>query len=167
MNTLVEQNKPLLQICGTTARIYGWLLLSLGCSAVVGHSFALATRIGKWDLFSEYIRSLPWHVMSGAIVGILVLGIAQFIRFVIDNDYQPGWILKHIEPLLYTYAVLVGLYAIVITAFAFPHWHQWAEIVIRIVAAGLWSLGKIMLLIGTALVIKRIMPVIEEAKTLV
>jgi len=167
MNPLVEQNKPLLQICCTTARVYGWLLLCLGCSAVVGHSFALATRLGNWDLFSEYARGLPWHVISGAIVGILVLGIGQFIHFVIDRDYQPGWILKHIEPLLYTYATLVGLYAIATTIFSYPYWHHWAEIIVRLVAALLWGIGNVLLLVGTALIIKRIMPVIEEAKTLV
>lgn len=167
MNTLVEQNKPLLQICCTTARIYGWLLLSLGGSAVVGHSFALATRIGQWDLFSGYVQGLPWNVMSGAIVGLLVLGIAQFIRFVIDDDYKPGWILKHMEPLLYTYAALVCLYVMVITAFALPHWHAWAEIIVRILGRLIWSAGNVLLLVGTALIIKRIMPVIEESKTLV
>jgi len=167
MNTLVEQNRPLLRICCMTARIYGWLLLSLGWSAVVGHSIALATRIGQWELFSDYVRSLPWNVISGAIVGLLVLGIAQFIRFLIDSDYTPGWILRHMEPLLYTYAGLVGLYVMIITAFSLPHWHQWDEIIIRIAAALIWSTGNVLLLIGTALIIKRLMPVIEESRTLV
>jgi hypothetical protein len=167
MNTLVEQNKPLLRICCITARIYGWLLLSLGWSAVVGHSFALATRIGEWELFSDYARGLPWNVISGAIVGILVLGIAQFIRFLMDNDYKPGWILKNIESLLFTYAVLVGLYVIVITALSLSHWDQWVEIIVRIVARLIWSTGNILILVGTALIIKRIMPVIEESRTLV
>lgn len=167
MNRVVEQNKPLLQICCACARVYGWLLLSLGYSAVVGHSIALATRIGQWSLFSEYARALPWNVMSGAIVGLLVLGIAQFIRFLVDEDYQPGWILKNIESLLYTYAVLVGLYAVTATVLSLPHWSQWVEIIVRMIAALIWSTGNILLLVGTALIIKRIMPVIEESRTLV
>ncbi len=167
MNAFIEQNKRLLKVCCTTARIYGWLLLSFGLLATAGHSFALMTRIGKWDMFYDYFETMPWNVIGGVASGVLALGIGQFIRFVIDNDCRPGWILQNASGLLYVYAAFVGVFIIIITVMAFPHWENWGEITIRLLGRAIHVAGKILLLIGVALVLKRIMPVIEESKTLV
>ena len=167
MNAFIEQNKRLLKVCCTTARIYGWLLLSFGLLATAGHSFALMSRIGKWDLFYDYLESVPWNVIGGVASGVLALGIGQFIRFVTDNDYRPGWILQNAAKLLYVYAVFFAIFVIIISVMAFPHWENWSEITIRLLGRAIYGAGKILLLIGIALVLKRIMPVIGESKTLV
>ena len=167
MKTFIEENKGLLRACYLSATILGWLLLALGCSAVVGHSFALITRIGNWEMFKEYYFNLPWNTINGVPIGVLALGIAQFIRFVYDNDYKPGWILRNAQPILYTYAIVFGISVIGHFIIRFPHWEHWAEVIVRVLAHIIWGAGKIMLLVAVALILKRIMPVIEESKTLV
>ncbi len=168
MNTFIEENKRLLRACYLSATIIGWLLLAFGCSAVVGHSLALYTRIGNWEIFKDYyFYSVPWNVINGVPIGLLALGIGQFIRYVYDNNYKPGWFLRNAQGLLYIFAVLFGVSIIFTTIVAFPYWNHWAEITIRLLGAIIWGIGKVLLLVAAALILKRIMPVIEESKTLV
>jgi len=168
MNTFVEENKGLLRICYLAAIILGWFLLVLGCAALFGHSLALISRMDDWGKFKEYyFYGIPWDVINGIPVGLLALGIGQFIRYVYDNKYKPGWILRNFGQLLYIYAVIFGALTIFGTVMAFPHWGDWIERTVRLLAAVIWGVGKIMLLIAAALILKRVMPIIEESKTLV
>ena len=167
MNTFIEENKGLLTVCRVAANILGWLMLTLGCSAIVGHSIALIARIGNCDMFLDYYFSLPWNVINGAPIGLLALGIGQFIRFLCDKEYRPGWVLRNAEAIIYIYAVLFGVSVIIHFVMWFPRWEHWAEIIVRVLAHIIWGVGKTMLLVAVALVLKRIMPVIEESKTIV
>jgi hypothetical protein len=168
MRTFIEENKGLLRACYLSAMVVGWLSLVMGCSAVVGHSFALITRIGNWEMFQNYyFSSVPWNVINGVPIGLLALGIGQFIRYVYDNDYKPGWVLRSAQPILYTYAIIVGISVTGHFFIQYLVWNHWAEIIVRVLAHILWGVGKIMLLVAVALILKRIMPVIEESKTLV
>ena len=168
MNTFFEQNRGLLKTCCVAAKIFGGISLSMGCLATVGHSIALISRVGDWAMFQDYFRNdVPWHVIQGIAVGLLALGIGQFIRFVYDIDYRPNWILRNATRLLYIYAVILGISLIVRCIIAFPHWENWVEIIIRLLGFIIYSAGTILLLVGLALILKRIMPVIEESKMLV
>lgn len=168
MNTFIEENKGLLKNCYVSANVLGWLLLALGCSAVVGHSIALISRLGDWTMFREYyFSSVPWNVINGVPIGLLALGIGQFIKFICDKDYQPGRILRNAQQILYIYAVLFAVSVIIHFITRFPYWENWLEIIVRVLAHILWGVGKIMLLVALALILKRIMPVIEESRTLV
>ena len=168
IQTFVEQNRRLLKTCCLAAKIFGWLALSMGCLATVGHSFALISRIGDWAVFQDYFRNdVPWNVIQGIAIGLLALGIGQFIRFVYDSDYQPNWVLRNAKQLLYIYAVVFGISLMIHCIMAFPHWNHWAEITIRLLGIFIYGAGTILLLVGLALILKRIMPVIEESKTLV
>ena len=168
IHTFVEKNRRLLKTCCVAARIFGWISLSMGCLAVVGNSFALITRIGDWAMFQDYFRNdVPWHVIQGIAAGLLALGIGQFIRFVYDNDYRPNWVLQNAKQLLYIYAVVFGISLIIHGIMAFPYWDHWAEITIRLLALVIYGAGVILLLVGLALILKRIIPVIDESRTLV
>ena len=168
MNEFIEKNKKLLKTCCVAAKIFGWISLSMGCLAVVGNSFALITRIGDWAVLQDFLRNdVPWNSIKGTAAGLLALGIGQFIRFVYDNDYQPNWVLRNATRLLYIYAVVFGISLIIHGIMAFPYWDHWAEITIRLLALVIYGAGTILLLVGLALILKRIMPVIEESKTLV
>ena len=167
MNTFIEENKGLLKKCYVSANILGWLLLALGCSAVVGHSFALISRLGDMEMLKEYYIALPWNVINGVPIGLLALGIGQFIKYICDKDYQPGWVLRNAEKLIYLYAVLFAVSVIIHFITRFPYWEHWAEIIVRVLAHIIWGVGKVMLLVALALILKRIMPVIEESRTLI
>ena len=168
MNAFIEQNRRLLKTCCIAAKIFGWPSLVMGCLATVGHSFALITRISDHAMFMNYFRNdVPWNVIQGIAAGLLALGIGQFTRFVYDNDYRPNWVLRNAKRLLYIYAVVFGISLIIRGIMAFPHWDHWVEIAIRLLGLVIYGAATILLLVGLALILKRILPVIEESKSLV
>ncbi|MHC4643626.1 MAG: hypothetical protein ACYS32_18445 [Planctomycetota bacterium] len=126
------------------------------------------SRIDDFCEFKKYYFSeIPWDVINGITIGLLALGIGQFIRYVYDTEYSPGWILRNVQKLIYIYAVLFAILTIFTTVIAFPDWGNWLERIIRLLGTVIWGVGKIMLLIAVALILKRVMPLIEESRTLV
>ena len=168
MNVFVEENKGLLRKCYVCANALGWVTLVLGWIAVFANIFALGTRLGDWEVFREfYFKSVPWGTINCLPIGFLALGIAQFIKFICEKDYQPGRVLRNADKLIYTYAVLFVVSVVIYFIANFSHWDSWAEIIVRTAGYVVWGIGKTMLLIAVALILKRIIPVIEESKTLV
>ena len=168
MNAFVEENKGLLRKCYLCANVMGWFLLILGCLSVVGNIIALGSRIGHWEVFIEYFfNGVPWNTVNCLPNGLLALGIAQFIKFISDKNCQPGNILSNADKLLYTYAILFAVSVIIHFTAWFTSWEGWSEIIARSLAHIIFGVGKTMLLIAVALILKRIIPVIEESRTLV
>ncbi len=168
MNVFIEENKGLLKKCYICANVMGWFLLVLGSLSVVGNIIALGSRLSDWEVFKEYFHSgVPWGTIHSLPIGLMALGIGQFIKFICDKDYQPGSILRNAGKLIYIYAALFAVSVIIHFVTHFANWQGWAEIIIRTAGHIVWGVGNPMLLIAVALILKRIMPVIEESKTLV
>jgi len=102
-------------------------------------------------------------------LGLVVLGIGQFIRHLFETESKPGWILRHAEKILYLYAalnILFAGYAVRTTYIA------WREFPMKVALSNGFlylvpPLAQALLLIGLAQIVRRIMPVIKESKTLV
>lgn len=168
MNAFIEENKGLLKKCYICANVMGWFLLVLGSLSVVGNIIALGSRLSDWEVFKVYyFSSVPWGTINCVPVGLLALGIGQFIKFICDKDYQPGWVLRNAGKLIYIYVALFAVSVIIHFITRFPYWENWTEIIIRTAGHIVLGVGKTMLLIAVALILKRIMPVIEESRTLV
>ncbi len=172
MNTFIEENKKLLRNCYVWANVVGWFLLVLGCWSIVGVFIELWTRLGDWGVFKEYwLASAPWGNFNGAPLGLLALGIGQFTKFIYDEDYKPGMVLRNADKLIYIYIVLFVLSLIIRFITGFPHWEYWwvhrVELIISVLSHIFTGVGITMLLIAVALILKRVMPVIEESRTLV
>jgi len=95
----------------------------------------------------------------------------QFIRYLYDDGYQSRWLLRHGTTILYTCAIIVlavyigGLvqrfnYITGIDAVDFSRLSSDSLL------SALPTIGIVLILIGTGQALRRIMPVIEESKTL-
>lgn len=176
MNEFVEKNKRLLQVYCVVARIAGWVLLLWATAWIV------------WVLLQNYIfiaggiQEPATFVVSRQVFtimqGFMALGVAQFMKYLFDSKYHPGWILRYGDKILYIYVVLQIAYVVWIygsfytvirpdkTNFeAYEHLHLYTMLqMVRIV---LPTAVKALILIGVAQILKRLMPVIEESRTLV
>lgn len=161
MNAFIEKNKRLLRVYCIAARIIGWLLL-------------ITAGIWAIQALSGYSRSsipfaMPITIFLRIIVGLVLLGVAQFIRYLSESEYKAGWILRNGDKILYLYAVLR---IVMIVRIFFhnakmmentPYYYPWAFLE----ANCLPVLAGALTLVGLGQILRRIMPVIEESKTLV
>lgn len=165
MNTFIERNKGLLKFYCVAARIIGWALL------ITAATWTVST-------LSEYSRSSFPFITSITIfitifirilVGLVVLGVAQFIRYLFETEYKPGWILQHGDKVLYLYAAL----RIVMITYLFFHnakimgnssyYSAWGFLEANFLPV----LAGALIFVGLAQILRRVMPVIEESRTLV
>jgi hypothetical protein len=165
MMEFVQQNRNFLRIYGRLASFFGRVFLGFGLIWAILFTPPLVSRLGNWNAFQDQFEQMPRGIFLFIACGLLALGISQFIRYLTEEGYQPGRILRHGDKLLYAYAV----YIIVDIAWALRYYHfaLTYQVFIDLLLAFLIMAGKIFILVGLAQLLKRILPMIEESKTLV
>jgi hypothetical protein len=172
MKEFIEKNRRLLKFYCVGARTIGWILL---LSTPIRIALMLLLSGGSWP--EGYGDPLNYILSPSSIslmmFGVVVLGVGQFIRYVFETEYEQGWILRHGVTILYLCAVvniaLAGVMILMIFNSSGDVPRQ-ARMLLRIlwVLHGLIPfLAKALLLVGLGRILQRIMPVIEESKTLV
>ena len=170
IQTFVEQNRKWLLFYYWAARIGGWMFLSLVFLTAAGKSVALASRIGDWQEFKWFLQQdVPWGIFSiGLPTCLLALGIAQLIKYLLEIDHKPDWILRNSYKLFYTYtAVLIAYYCWRAVTEVVVHFNEPYDFAARLILLALFILVKLLALVGVAELLRRLLPMIEESKTLV
>ena len=168
MNEFIEKNRRLLKFYCVAARTIGWLLLIIAVVVAVVKPLS-GFEVDDQLRFHMIYRLCQQLAVSFVLLGLVLLGLAQFVRYLYEKDYKPGWILRHGNKVLYLYAA-----ALIIN----PVSHYYFQMtVIRNVSAvsfllfflsaELPAVAKGLIFIGIARVLHRIVPIIEESKTLV
>lgn len=167
MNDFIEKNKGLLKCYCTAARIIGWCILLVAAIMIIAEILSGGRFIGAKGVYRLYmLEGLLFHYMLPAFLALLV---AQFIRYLYEVEHQPGWILRYGDKILYVYAVIVVLNAI---------WQHVYFVLVQqsdfgtskllyMFLAVLLTGARALILVGLAQILRRVMPVIEESKTLV
>ena len=170
IQTFIEKNRKLLRFYYWVMRVGGWMFLGLALLAAAGHSVALASRISDWDEFTRYFQfDVPWGMFTNGLpTGLLVLGMAQLIRYLLRTDQKPDWILRNADKLLYTYtAILISYYCWMGTTEVISHFNEPYDFPLRLIMLVIFILVKLLALIGVAEVLRRLLPMFEESRTLV
>jgi hypothetical protein len=166
MNQFVEKNERFLRVCSKVAKFFGLFFIA-SVAFILIPMYLLSTSLegGSSDLgFLEVMITILGVVMSLIFPAFLLLGIEKFIKTLIVPDFKPTWLLRHGDKIIYVYVIFLFIsfacYSINMynshSNFPLLIWHQ--VIVIFI---------KILIWIGIAQILKRIMPIIKESKTLV
>ncbi len=164
MNAFIQQNRGLLRTYFVGARIIGWLLLAV---SPFGTIIALSgdSPFNENALVILYV--LQTITLNPIILGLLVLGIAQFIRYLSETEYKTGWLLKNGSTILYAAAFIVFLSCIInylYLVFSFP---MESFQILKPLTSFVPAAAKVLILIGLGQILRRILPVIEESKTLI
>ena len=169
MNEFIEKNRPLLRSYCITTRIIGWLLL-IGAIVVpiVRPLSGLSTSDEKRRLLWIYLQC-EQIILGYLLIAIVLLGLAQFARYLYESEYRPGLILRHGDKVLYVYAVALIVNPIL------QYYYQMkaygyagiANLFEYLLGVNLPDIAKALIFIGMAKVLKRMMPMVEESKTLV
>ena len=171
MNEFIEKNKKLLKFYHTALQLSGWLYLILGLCGY-GGIIILARTIGS-KAFESTALNTSFRSSSLILFGLLGLGIAQLIRYLYDRNYKPGFILRHGSKFLYIYIILIFAFMVVrniVTAKYMADANIQNSNTIyfsTLVASIVLFTAQALILIGVAQFLKRVMPIIEEHKSLV
>jgi hypothetical protein len=103
------------------------------------------------------------------LIAIVLLGLAQFVRYLYESEYRPGLILRHGGKVLYIYAAALIAspfltFYFEMRAYGYPGTVNLFE---YLLGMNLPDVAKALIFIGMAKVLKRMMPMVEESKTLV
>ncbi|MHC4951831.1 MAG: hypothetical protein ACYTEU_12740 [Planctomycetota bacterium] len=175
MNTFIEKNKKWLKFYHAALRLSGWIFLTLGIGGFCIFTFTLLTvkniGINKAGITSLFETSS--HHLDFILFGLLGLGIAQLIRYLVDDECKSGFILRHSGKFLYAYVVVISLVMAIRIVFTLLYimnsdGENKLGLLFGISITSIVLIGaKALILIGLAQFLERIMPVIEEHKSLV
>lgn len=167
MNELIEKNRGLLRFYCIAARTIGWILIIVGpLSAIVSLFIGLpgGERLRPYMLY----RLSEQLILGFVLLGLVMLSLAQFVRYLYENDYQPGWILRHGDKVLYLYAA--GLIVSPIVWYCFQmtiRSDNLTDTLLFCMSAELPALGRGLIYVGMGQVLRWMAPIVEESKTLV
>ena len=179
IQTFIEKNRKLLKSYCLAARIIGWVLLIQGNIGVVLLALPIIS-IADWHISSlPYVHFMLIVILQFMFLGLLLLGVAQFLRYLFESEYHPGWILRNGTKILYVCAVILVSVHFLQYFLSLPMINN-AKVSLPMIdnAEGLSLLGlllsfaspamaKALILIGLGRVLSRVMPIIEEHKSLV
>lgn len=160
MHDFIENNHRLLSIYSRAAQSIGRALVSFGAIFVVLSLVASPFRI-----------AIPAAVVHGIFPGLMAMTIGQFIRYLLETDYHPGWMLRHGDKLLYLYAVLLVMNFVWVKIQAMGIREgtglDYSPLAALMLQGLLGLICQVLILIGLGQILRRILPVIEESRTLV
>lgn len=169
MNEFLEKNRALLKLYCIVARIIGWVL-------IVGGVFWSVMTLSSIDTHAAVrpeglLYAITSMLFDFMLPGIVALGVMQLIAYLFGDTDKPGWLLGMAHWLLYAYAVFVAFKAF----FKYVlYGHLYAEELSLETSRLLFiqpfllpTVAKILILVGLAQIIRRLMPVIEESKATV
>jgi len=175
MNEFIEKNRGLLRLYYIAARFIGWVLIIGGgiwFLLFVLCILAVSDAAGSldWPYTNEnFLYASSVFVFDFVFTGLLVLVVGQLIRYILETEYRPRWLLRCADKILYVYAVVVIgqaisryyiLHASLMEKFGSGHLLLIQPQVVPLTA-------KILIIVALGVILRRVMPVIEESKTLV
>lgn len=169
LNNAIEKNKRYLRFCSYVAQFSGLLLLLLGFISLVQMLWNIypADRLSKYDV-ALVCKCISPYIFRFIFPGLFLLGINQLIKYLIDINFKPNWILKFSDKIIYLYVALL------VISFIFFSIYQKETIVANQhhflatwIPSAIFTSVKALLWVGMAKVLRRIVPIIEESRTLV
>ena len=165
MNQISKQNRSWLQIYCKVARVFaGVILLVLGIIVV----FRVMFYSFPWQqgVITTIFRFILLQALNFA-PPIFALGVAQFITYVLEEQEQPGWMLRHLDKVLYLYAVLLIVHQVWFLKRTGQGFIGGLGPVVFVLYPLFPTIAIALVLVGLGLLLRRVLSIIKESKTLV
>jgi hypothetical protein len=165
----LAENRWLLTLCAGAARFVG--LLALSAPVVLIALFAVAWVSGAMgrmpkSAYGQILCTLPMI----AFYGFLALVFSEFISYLLAEEGEPKWILRHGSKVIYAYipySIAMTIYMVHRTANAgalrATEFYSVMNLSLLIVSTAV----RLLIWVGIALVLQKVVPIIRESKTLV
>jgi hypothetical protein len=106
----IEKNRGFLRVCAVAAVIVG--ALSLGIHVFTRMQMILGLK-DPLELWGINLLVMSVYGMAEALLRAMVLfALADLIRWALDRDSKPGWMLRHVDKIIYLQVALTVAYYI-------------------------------------------------------
>jgi hypothetical protein len=175
MKKFIEENRRLLKFYSLASKVIGWALIWGGTLWFLLFALCiLAARDAagelRWPPLTENVTyATSAFIFDFVFLGLVALILSRLIEYTVQGEHPPGRLLRFGNVILYVYAGLVIGRAILT-------YHLWNLGVPVGYGAGhllfaqplvFPTLAKALILVGAGVILQRLLPVIEESKTLV
>lgn len=179
MVQFIEKHRRLLQAYCCIARVLGWFLILGGIVwlfAIVKIVEQQANRpyssVSGETIIELAIYFAVSFIYDFVIPGFLAFAVADLLDYLLRHEARPPFILGMMDKLCYIYAAFVIYKAIGLNFWLHA---KFSEITASSESAHILlvqpllgpTLAKVLLLVGIGVILHRLLPVIEESKTLV
>lgn len=177
METSTQSNRQTLRRICKLGQIAGWVVIAVGVLEVGSYAYAhlVAHVNAQPTLYQSMVAS------SNILAGLLVLTTAQFVRYAVEEDAEPRWFLRHGH-------VIMGFFALYL--FLTGSLYGWAQmrpmcemflthppeqmipmgreigVVSAILMCLLPPITKALCVLGIAAILRTVLPIMAESKTL-
>ena len=168
----LTENRWLLKLCAEVARFCGLLAL-LGTGVLVAVTVVVQIMFGSEGSGAAAKSYIHLWAMTPTIVfyGFLALILAEFISYLLADQGEPKWILRHGDKIIYAYVLYFIVMSVIgmapqITGVKSPSGtglHGVLPVALFVTS----SVVKALIWVGIAIVLRKIVPIIRESKTLV
>jgi hypothetical protein len=173
MIAFVKKNERLLKFHYNIARIVGLVLLVCGASWGVLSVTKAFPKSWGWKDLEDALHSGPLQTGNCIFFGLILLMVAQFIRYLFDTEYQPSWLLRHGEKFLYAYAFFVFVH----TIWYYVWFYKGGQVsflamgpalaIGNALTTGPLRMFRVLISFGAGQILRRILPAIKESRALV
>jgi len=160
-------NSFLPRFCANVARFVGLLSL-LFAGVVVALLIIFRAMPGARDPNSmdDSLHTILTKLPTIILIGFGALIIAEFISFLLTSKDEPKWILRHGDKIIYGYvAHLIIMHIYISMQTGNPE--EPPNSLIHVVQFHGVSVMRILILIGIAIILRKVVRIIKESKTLV
>ena len=165
----VKQDRRVLRLLCVAVQLFGWGLVAAGAVWFIGYvSGAAVADFEDAALIKIIFYAVSAFAFDFFFVGLASVILAQLARYFFEGEGRPSLLLRCGDKILYAFGGLGILWAVFryyslsILLAQKSDLHLWYEQV-----ALLPTIAEFVILIGLGQILKRILPIIEESKTLV
>jgi len=172
-SSFVAKNRVFLRLCSNVARFCGLLLLFfVGLVVALPVFMAVSGATETSMLKQSFGLQMGLRLLTFVLAGLLLLALAEFVRYVMEDQGEPRWILRHADKILYVYAVLITVASARVLV---QMWRRPTtagsgsgfDNLIPVVLIAIPAVAYPLILVGLGITLRRILPIIRESKTLV
>jgi hypothetical protein len=165
----VAENRGFLRLSCGVARFYGLLLLFVAGMTAVGLAVSAISGLSAPDVAKQsfWLTGLS-RLLTLILAGLLALALAEFIRYVTEGEGEPKWILRHADKTMFAYAVFIAVASVSLAGKSMPGGPRSDfSNLIPLVFMAIHAVGTPLIFIGIGITLRKILPIIQESKTLV
>lgn len=162
MHNLIEKNKKWLKCYSASSKILGWMIILFAVISII-FLLKISFDLKEKQILLIHLGTILELIFNRLPVGIILLGIGQLLKYIYEDEYQAPWLLRNGTKVLYLFALMAILRPLI--SYIYQYSMNFAPHLMFVHPS--FSLANILILIGLGNILKRVMPVIEEHRSLV